>query len=338
MPANRRVFLGRGAIAVGATLAVSPLSVLAAPRPSRVFTTSRTDLEVIRFVSAYGRDPLFVGGGVLARTNGVLTAPISLLVRVTDTGALCDSLDALPFKQVYANGNTLSFAAGGAVYQVENLPARDYIQRTSRLSIRGVTPFAHDAAHYSPNLRQVQDPLGAMTAGEARLRRTTAEVSLPNRVKQMLRGLIDAGRYGLVPDAEFDAFRRRTFAESANTPADIAAVAALLLGAVAPLSDAGQAAILAQLVASPLASSSFGWSSSQTGLLAPSRVQGKQAAGNRGGQANGAQWLALMLSASGAKPGVQPAVATVDYLSSRQTRSALAEIRRLSSTKVSFSK
>jgi hypothetical protein len=339
MSANRRVFLSRSAVAVGLALGTSPMSLLArAPRPPATFATSGADQEVLNFAATYGRDPFFVGGGVLGRTRGIVAAPISLVVRADNVAALSKSLDAMPFKSVHAAGNTLSFEAGGSVYQLENLSSEEYGQRLARVQTRGGTAFAHDAARYPLAQRQVQDPLGSMAGGESQLRRTAAEVSLTARVGQLLRGLVEAGRYALVPDAEFDAFRRRTLSESPGTAEDAAAVASLLLGAVAPLSAGGQASRLAELATSALASASFGRHSARGGAQTMARYQQLRPVGNRLGLSSGALWLAALLGPSWPQSGVHPQVTTTDYLSNLQTQAALAEARQLFRTGPSSSK
>ncbi len=339
MTANRRVFLSRSAIAVGVALGASPVNLLArAPRAAGTFATGGADQEVLAFAATYGRDPFFIGGGVLARANGIVSAPISLVVRTDDVAALSRSLDALPFKSVYASENTLSFEAGGAVYRLENLSSEEYGQRLGQVQARGGTLFAHDAVRYPLAQRQVQDPLGSMTGGESQLRRTAAEISLTARVGQMLRGLIEAGRYALVPDAEFDAFRRRTLAESPGTAEETAVVASLLIGAVAPLSAGGQASRLAELATSPLASASFGRHSARGGAQTMARYQQLRPVGNRLGVSAGALWLAALLGPSWPQSGVRPQATTADYLSELQTQAALTEARQLFKSGPSSSK
>ena len=336
MPANRRVFLSRGTIAVGMVLGSSPLSLLArAPgtAAARGFVTGGADQEVLDFVATYGSDPFFVGGGVLARANGIATASISLVVRADDVATLSSSLAAIPFKPVYAEGDILSFVADGTVYQLENLPSEEYDSRLASFQTQGGTRFAHDAASYNLAKQQVSDPLGAMSGGVRQLRRTTAESSLTGRVRQMLRGLTEAGRYALAPDAEFDAFRRHTLNEIPRTAEETSAVAALILGAVAPLGAGVQSARLAELAVSPLTSASFGRHSARGGAQTMTRYQQLRPIAQRLGLSSGALWLATLMSPFWPQSGVQPAITTADYLGHLQTRAALAEAQQLFQTK-----
>lgn len=339
MPANRRVFLSRGAIAVGMALGSAPLNLLAKPsKMAATFATGGADEEVFQFVATYGRDPFFVGGGVLARADGIASSAISLVVRADDAEALAAALAAIPFKPVYAEGDTLSFVAAGTVYQLENLPSEEYASRLASFRTKGGTSFAHDAATYTPGQRQVRDPLGSMSGDTRRLRRTSAEISLTARVGQLIRGLTEAGRYALVPDAEFDAFRRRTLSESPRTPDEAGAVASLILGAVAPLSSGSQSARVGELAVSALTSVSFGRQAARGGAQTTARYQQLRPVAQRLGVSSGALWLATLLGPSWPQSGVEPTITTGDYLSRLQTRAALAEARQLFQTKASSDK
>ena len=334
MPANRRVFLSRGAIAVGMALGSSPLNLLARPaKAAASFATGSADHEVLRFVATYGRDPLFVGGGVLARSNGIATAAISLVVRADVADAFAGALAKIPFKPVYADGDTLSFVADGTVYELENLTSEEYDSRLASYQAQGGTRFAHEAASYSLAQRQVRDPLCSMSGGVRQLRRTVAETFLTGRVSQMLRGLTEAGRYALAPDAEFDAFRRRTLNEIPRTAEETTAVAALILGALAPIGAGVQAARLAELAVSPLTSASFGRHAARGGAQTMTRYQQLRPVAQRLGISSGALWLATLVSPSWPLSGIQPAVTTADYLSHLQTRAAFAEAQQLFQTK-----
>lgn len=305
---------------------MTPASLLGESTPRAFWTAA--DAAVLKFVAAYSAEFRFAGGGVLGRLNGHSTAPIAILARLDNLDLFKQALARLPFSPVFAGGDRLSFVYADAAYQLESLPPAEYARKLESLGLPTGVWFAHDAVQRSTEARQLTDPFGAISGPEPQLRRTSSVGGLPGQTAQLVRGLVDAARYGLAPDLEFRAFRRQTLASTAGSEQEAARIAPVVLGAIAPLGAARQSETLFEVIASPLAASSVGRILGQSAPQLLARYYHWRTRARALGVSSGAVGLATLLGPSWPSSGIRPMM-ECDPFGLWETRAALAEARRL---------
>lgn len=335
MHTNRRDFIARGAVVAGVALGASPLDLVAEKAPLSEqarrgpgLPILATDRAVLSFASTYAQAPIFLGGGVLGRLKGGTRPSLTVLLRVDDLATMSRALESIPFKAVYAEGDTLSFDVCGVAYRLENLPTAEYQSRLVGLGRRSAASFAHDAVSFDVGQKRLSDPHGSMSGATARLQRVTAAMGLVRQTSQLLRGWVESARFGLVPDAEFNAFRRQTLDQAVTSPEDASSVGQRVLGAMAPLALSAGTEAVGELVGSRLAASSLLLQTGQTAKTVESRYQKLRRNASPADVSDAALWLASVLGPAWRDHGVRSAPITADRLGELQTLGALSEARK----------
>jgi hypothetical protein len=118
---------------------------------------------------------------------------------VTDFFKLSEAHLRAPATRFSTNGNSMSFVAQGSGHVVENLSAAEFAARINALGSKENLVFAHDALSYDPVGKQLDDPLGALTAGELKL--INRPTKTPDALAMAMRGTADA-RAAAVPEGE----------------------------------------------------------------------------------------------------------------------------------------
>jgi hypothetical protein len=190
MISDRRSFLRIGSLLVcGGILRPQSLFALGEKTPG-VLSFDATELKLLDFVSSYSSIVRLTGASVLGHFRPESSSGIHALVQVTNFVKAADALLRAPFKKFYAKENSLSFVAQGSGHVIENLSAGDFARRIAQLSSKENVVFAHDALSYDPVAKQIDDPLGALSAGELKLVNRPAKT--PEALAVAMRGTGDA--------------------------------------------------------------------------------------------------------------------------------------------------
>jgi hypothetical protein len=197
---DRRSFLRAGSLLVcGAVL--RPRSLFAQTQTTGVLSFDATELKLLDFVSSYSSIARLTGASVLAHFKPDSNAGLRVLVQVDDFVKAADALLRSPFKNFYAKENSISFVAQNSGHVIENLTAVDFARRISQLAGKDDAVFAHDALSYDPIAKQLDDPLGALTAGE--LKMVNRPGKTPEALAVAMRGTGDARAAGIPEGREF---------------------------------------------------------------------------------------------------------------------------------------
>ncbi len=256
MHINRRRFLTRGGAAAGVALLISPAVV----RAERILTGSGrvalgltpADRTVLAFADQIGSGAVFTGGGVLARLNSNLTAPLSIRVAVDHSEWLIRSFNMLPFREVYASGNTLQWVQKGAAYSFESLDRATYQQaEADRVSGRSIE-FAHDAVSWNSVTRRISDPHQSIQGSSLRLSRLSTPTDSLGQVRQWVRGWVEAANYNLEPDSEFLQFHQQLRSSDVSSLGTAEAISTLVLSGLSSLAGPAPAVPVHSILAAPM--------------------------------------------------------------------------------------
>src|ERR1700736_3788848 len=198
MISDRRSFLRVGSLLVCGSV-LRPQSLFAFEKTPGVLSFDATELKLLDFVSSYSSVVRLAGASVLGHFRPESGSGIHALVQVTDFMKAADALLRAPFAKFYAKENSLSFVAQGSGHVIENLSAGDFARRIAQLGGKEDVVFAHDALSYDPIAKQLDDPLGALSAGELKLVNRPAKT--PEALAVAMRGTADARAAG-VPEGE----------------------------------------------------------------------------------------------------------------------------------------
>lgn len=196
---DRRSFLRVGSLLLcGSALQPHSLFALGEKTPG-VLSFDATELKLVEFVSSYGSAVRMTGASVLGHFRPESGSGLRLLVQVTDFFKLSQAHLRAPATRFSTNGNSMSFVAQGSGHVIENLSAAEFAARLNALGSKENLFFAHDALSYDPIAKQLDDPLGALTAGELKLINRPAKT--PEALAVAMRGTADA-RSAAVPEGE----------------------------------------------------------------------------------------------------------------------------------------
>jgi hypothetical protein len=141
------------------------------------------------------------GASVLSHFRPESNGGLRVLVQVTDFAKAAEALLRTPFEKFYAKENSVSFVAQNAGHVIENLSAVDFARRMAQLGGKENVVFAHDALSYDPVAKQLDDPLGAVSANEIRL--INRPTKTPAALAVAMRGTGDARAAGVPESSEF---------------------------------------------------------------------------------------------------------------------------------------
>jgi|GEM_PF-1065056 len=248
MHSDRRSFLRIGSLLVCGSI-IRPHALFGFKTPG-ILSFSAAEMRVLDFVASYSSVARVIGASVLGRMSPDRNCGLHLLVEVRDFIKLTDAFWNAPFKNIYANGNGMSFSFGSATV-IENLSAEEFAARLAGLGGKDVV-FAHDAIVYDPAAKTLNDPFDALNAGELKLLNRPTKTSAALDVA--LRGSGEAHAAGIAEGKDFAQWKsqlvRLTVHSSAAQP--LAAVFMKRLPSLVALAGTDEAK---SLVATPLISS-----------------------------------------------------------------------------------
>lgn len=196
---DRRSFLRVGSLLVCGSL-LRPHSLFALEEKARgVLSFDATELKLLDFVSSYSSVVRLTGASVLSHFKPESGCGLRVMAEVTDFPKLANALLRAPFKNFYAKANAVSFVAQGSGHVIENLSPVEFATRMAALNSKEKIFFAHDALSYDPVAKQLDDPLGSLTAGELKL--INPPKKTPEALEVAMRGTGDA-RAAAVPEGE----------------------------------------------------------------------------------------------------------------------------------------
>jgi hypothetical protein len=200
MYSNRRSFLRVGSLLVcGSFLRPRGLFALGAEKSPAVLSFNAEELRLLDFVASYSSVVRIVGASVLGRMRPGSSCGLRLLVQVSDFRALAAALPNAPFKNIFSKENSISFSLLGSANVIENLAPEDFAARIAALTTKENLLFAHDAIVYDPIGKALDDPFGALVAGELKLMHPPTKT--PAALEVAMRGTGDA-RAAELPEGE----------------------------------------------------------------------------------------------------------------------------------------
>jgi hypothetical protein len=251
---DRRSFLRVGSLLLcGSVLRPQSIFALGENTPG-VLSFDATELKLIEFVSSYSSVVRMTGASVLGHFRPESGSGLRLLVQVTDFFKLSEAYLRAPVTRFSTNGNSMSFVAQGSGHVVENLSETEFAVRLNALGSKENLAFAHDALSYNPIAKQLDDPQGAMSAGELKL--VNRPTKTPEALAVAMRGTADA-RAAAVPEGEdFAKWKAQLVKSTVTTKAAYPIAAAFVRGLPAFAVLAGSDDVKSAL-ATPLISSSM---------------------------------------------------------------------------------
>lgn len=200
MISDRRSFLRVGSLLVcGGLLRPEALFALGAQNGPGVLSFDATELRMLDFIARYSSVVRIIGASVLGRMRPESGCGMHVLVQVTDFVKLAAALMDVPFKNIHTKGNALSFSSQGSADVIENLSPADFAARLAALGAKEKIVFAHDAIAYDPVAKTLDDPFGALEAGELKL--INRPTKTPLALEVALRGTGEA-RVAQLPEGE----------------------------------------------------------------------------------------------------------------------------------------
>jgi hypothetical protein len=248
---DRRSFLRVGSLLLcGGVL--RPQSLLSFEKTPGVLSFDATELKLLDFVATYGSVVRVTGASVLGHFRPESGSGLRVLVQVTDFVKAAEALLRTPFKKFYAKENSVSFVAQNAGHVIENLSAVDFARRLAQLGGKDNAVFAHDALSYDPIAKQLDDPLGALSANELKL--LNRPTKTPEALAVAMRGTGDARAAALAEGEDFAKWKAQLVRSQVTSKAayPIAAVFVRQLPAFAALAGSDD---VKSAVATPLISS-----------------------------------------------------------------------------------
>lgn len=251
---DRRSFLRVGSLLLcGSVLRPQSIFALGENTPG-VLSFDATELKLIEFVSSYSSVVRMTGASVLGHFRPESGSGLRLLVQVTDFFKLSEAHLRAPAKRFSTNGNSMSFIAQGSGHLVENLSAAEFAARINALGSKESLVFAHDALSYDPIAKQLDDPQGALTAGELKLVNRPAKT--PDALAVAMRGTADARAAGVREGEDFAKWKAQLVRSIATAKAAYPIAGAFVRGLPAFAAMAGSDDVKSAL-ATPLISSSI---------------------------------------------------------------------------------
>ena len=250
MKSDRRSFLRLGSLVVGATL-IRPHAIFGLGAEKGVLSFDAAEMRLLDFAASYGTAVRVTGVSVLNRLHGSGRG-LHLIVQVNDFVKLAGAILDAPFKNFFADGNTLAFATPGSTSVIENLSAKDFGTRLAQLSQSDNIAFAHDALTYDPATKAFDDPFGAMDAGELKL--INRPTKTPAALEVALRGMGEARAAGMTEGNTFAGWKAQLLKSSVHSSA-AQPIAAVFVRGLPALAALGGSDNVKNAVGSPLVSS-----------------------------------------------------------------------------------
>jgi hypothetical protein len=255
MYSNRRSFLRVGSLLLcGSMLRPRGLFAFTAEKGPAVLSFNAEELRLLDFVASYSSVARIIGASVLGRMRPDSGCGLQVLVQVTDFVRLANALPGAPFKNIFTKGNALSFTSLGSADVIENLSPEEFAARLAALSAKEKIVFAHDAISYDPIGKVLDDPFGALEAGELKLINPPAKT--PVALEVALRGTGEA-RAAEVPEGESFATWKAQLVKSVAHPKAAYPIAAAFVRSVPALTALAGADEVKTALATPLVSSSI---------------------------------------------------------------------------------
>jgi hypothetical protein len=253
MYSNRRSFLRATALLACGSL-LRPQALFAFEKTPGVLSFDAAELKLLDFVSSYSSVVRMTGASVMGHFRPENGSGLRLLVQVTDYMKLAEAHLRAPFGKFSTTANSMSFVAQGSGHVIENLSPADFARRLNALGSKENIAFAHDALSYDPIAKQLDDPLGALTAGELKLVNRPAKT--PEALVVAMRGTGDARSARVSEGADFAKWKAQLVKSTATSKAAYPIAAAFVreLPRFAALAGADD---VKSAVATPLISSSI---------------------------------------------------------------------------------
>jgi hypothetical protein len=250
---DRRSFLRVGSLLLCGGL-LRPQALLGFEKTPGVLSFDATELKLLDFVATYGSTVRLTGASVLGHFKPDSNCGLRLLVEVTNFPKAADALLRTPFKKFYAKENSISFVAENSGHVIENLSAVDFQRRLAQLGGKENVIFAHDALSYDPVAKQIDDPLGALSANELRLVNRPSKT--PEALAVAMRGTAEAKSAGIPEGSDFMNWKAQLVKSNATSKAAYPIAAAFVreLPAFASLagSDDTKSALSTPLISSAI--------------------------------------------------------------------------------------
>lgn len=257
MNSDRRSFLRLGSLLVcGSLLRPQALFALGQEKSTTlgVLSFDATELSMLDFIASYSSVARIIGASVLGRMHPDSGCGMHVLVAVSDFRELADAIPRAPFKNIFANGNALSFSSLGSADVIENLSPGDFAARVGGLSAKDKIVFAHDAIVYDPIAKTLDDPFGGLSAGELKLINRPSKT--PAALEVAMRGTADARTAALPEGKDFANWKAQLVKATAHPKAAQPIAAAFVRGLPAFAALAGTDDVKSA-VATPLISSAI---------------------------------------------------------------------------------
>lgn len=291
MHSDRRSFLRIGSLLVcGSIIRPRSLFGFGADKTPGVLSFNAAEMRLLDFVASYGSAARVIGASVLGRMHPDSHCGMQLLVEVRDFIKLTAAFWNAPFKNVFASGNRMSFSSLGRAAVIENFSPEEFAARLAGLGGKD-TVFAHDAIAYDPVAKTLDDPLGALNAGELKL--INRPTKTPAALEVALRGAGEARAAGVPEGKDFAQWKSQlvklTVHSSAAQP--IAAVLVKRLPSLIALAGTDEAK---SAVATPLISSAINSALGMNGRTAIAEFERVRAIFGES-YSDGAVWLYVLL-------------------------------------------
>lgn len=283
MRADRRCFIQRGSLLLGAAASGLPLHSVSAAPPPGAAGHSGLHPEAVAFLrSCRVREMYLTGGSALGARKSphsvrllAVTASPRTVFTVAAASVSVSAGTGQAIRELHAQGNTAAFFLGDTHYTLECLTSAGLSSRRAALSAGRGIRFAHEAV-----LRRLDsgalafDPWGVLRTGGGTLRFTgnPAASGPADRFTAYMQGSIEALLYGLTVSRDFTAFGKALLASPPVDDSQAADIANETAAGVTLLARyAGSPAVTA-LLQSPLVSASlhrtFGVTGSQACIAA----------------------------------------------------------------------
>src|ERR1043166_5213186 len=158
MRSDRRTFLRVGSLLVCGSV-LRPQMLFGVGADKGVLSFDAAEMRLLDFAASYGSSVRVTGVSVLNRLHGTGRG-LHLLVQVNDFVKLANVILSAPFKNFFADGNTISIASAGSTSVIETLSAEEFAPRLAQLNRSQEIAFAHDALMYDAATKAFSDPFG----------------------------------------------------------------------------------------------------------------------------------------------------------------------------------
>ena len=234
MSFNRRNFLRLGSLIACGTAFGGPSLLAAAPR---VITGGlplvNGDEAVLAFVRSYSGNFRIVGASVLGRIRTSGLRALHIIAEVNAPDRIAAVLAGAPFRGIYTEQNTMTFALADVDVTIENLLPEVFAARLVTMAKRSGIAFAHDALSYNPESGVLSDPFNARSSTLKIVNKTFGG---PAALAVALRGQLEARQLGLAQGEDFAGWKARVLRAIARA-ADARKLAENFLQQLAALAD-----------------------------------------------------------------------------------------------------